>query len=128
VSEEEKGSFLFSPGHQLLCRTRLRRKHLPRVIDRAAADHIDRLGPRLARSRASGLRGASWIGSTRTDACRHRPNRRLGEAPTDPATQDRWPAYSTPIWDVADAQDSHTFLVDGRFRVASFVKTVLRCR
>jgi hypothetical protein len=48
--------------------------------------------------------------------------------PTDPATRDRWPAYHAQIWETEDAKGFDTILVDGRFRVACFLQTLLRCR
>lgn len=48
--------------------------------------------------------------------------------PTDPATRDRWPSYYSNVWSEPESADCDLYLVDGRFRVASFMSVVLRCR
>jgi hypothetical protein len=48
--------------------------------------------------------------------------------PTDPGTRDMWPAYHGAIWTNAAAADADLFLIDGRFRVACFMQTVLHCK
>ncbi len=47
--------------------------------------------------------------------------------PVDPATRDRWPAYYETVWRHPGSLDADLFLVDGRFRVACFMKTLLNC-
>jgi hypothetical protein len=48
--------------------------------------------------------------------------------PTDPGTRDRWPSYYSDVWAEPGSADCDLYLVDGRFRVASFMSVVLRCR
>ena len=48
--------------------------------------------------------------------------------PTDTGTRSRWPAYYESVWTVSGAYESDLVLVDGRFRVACFVKTLMNCR
>ncbi len=48
--------------------------------------------------------------------------------PTDKASQFRWPDYHSHVWATEDANSFDTFLVDGRFRVACFMQTVLRAK
>ncbi len=48
--------------------------------------------------------------------------------PLDSSTSERWPAYSQQVWNVAGADRSDTFFIDGRFRVACFTQVALRCR
>jgi hypothetical protein len=48
--------------------------------------------------------------------------------PTDPMTRDLWPDYADRLWAVEAVAQSDTFLIDGRFRVACFLETALRCR
>jgi hypothetical protein len=48
--------------------------------------------------------------------------------PSDPSTQSKWPAYHGAIWDkFPHARSADTFLIDGRFRVACFLQTLLHC-
>jgi hypothetical protein len=48
--------------------------------------------------------------------------------PTDPAVRDRWPSYYEAPWEHPAGLDADLFLVDGRFRVACFMKTLLNCQ
>jgi hypothetical protein len=48
--------------------------------------------------------------------------------PDDPRTRDRWPDYHGKVWDHPDAAGADLYLIDGRFRVACFAQTLLRCR
>ncbi|MCW3476559.1 hypothetical protein [Limobrevibacterium gyesilva] len=47
--------------------------------------------------------------------------------PTDPQTRPRWPAYHARIWAHPDTAKTDFILIDGRFRVASFMQSMLRC-
>lgn len=47
--------------------------------------------------------------------------------PTDPKTNARWPNYYEQIWQDPDTAKSDLFLVDGRFRVACFMRILLNC-
>jgi hypothetical protein len=49
-------------------------------------------------------------------------------APADYSTRDRWPSYYETVWDRADCSDCDLYLVDGRFRIACFMKILLNCR
>jgi hypothetical protein len=48
--------------------------------------------------------------------------------PTDESCKDRWPLYSTAVWATEGANSADLYLVDGRFRVACFIETMMRCR
>jgi hypothetical protein len=48
--------------------------------------------------------------------------------PVDESCKDRWPSYSTQIWSTEGAENADLYLVDGRFRVACFLETLMRCR
>jgi len=48
--------------------------------------------------------------------------------PIDRSTIDRWPEYSSGIWNVPGTRDADLYLVDGRFRVACFMQTLLHCK
>lgn len=48
--------------------------------------------------------------------------------PTDMSTKDRWPSYYQDIWEKPSVSDTDLYLVDGRFRVACFMQTLLNCR
>jgi len=48
--------------------------------------------------------------------------------PLDESCRDRWPSYSGGIWDHGGTESADLYLVDGRFRVACFLETLLRCR
>ena len=48
--------------------------------------------------------------------------------PTDGSTRGRWPTYYETPWTVPGTYESDLVLVDGRFRVACFVKTLMNCR
>jgi hypothetical protein len=39
----------------------------------------------------------------------------------------KWPDYHTIVWNSVDAGDFDAYLIDGRFRVACFLQTLLRC-
>jgi hypothetical protein len=48
--------------------------------------------------------------------------------PTDNSTMDRWPLYYEKPWELPECYDTDLYLVDGRFRVASFMSALLNCR
>lgn len=48
--------------------------------------------------------------------------------PSDSATAPRWPAYHEAVWDRPQARQADFCLVDGRFRAACFLQTLLHCR
>lgn len=48
--------------------------------------------------------------------------------PLDESCRERWPSYSGGIWDRPGTESADLYLVDGRFRVACFLETLLRCR
>lgn len=48
--------------------------------------------------------------------------------PKDRSKMDQWPAYYERIWEESDTAKCDLFLIDGRFRVACFMKTLLNCR
>ena len=48
--------------------------------------------------------------------------------PVDASSQDRWPSYYETVWQRPASSDADLYLVDGRFRVACFMKTLLSCR
>ena len=45
--------------------------------------------------------------------------------PIDPSARHRWPAYYTDVWKHGMAAEIDVVLVDGRFRVASFISALL---
>jgi hypothetical protein len=49
-------------------------------------------------------------------------------APADASCKSRWERYSLDLWEIEGTEDSDVVLVDGRFRVACFVESLLRCR
>lgn len=49
--------------------------------------------------------------------------------PIDASTRDRWGHYHSRLWvDVPEARDADTFLIDGRFRVACFLQSLLHSK
>ena len=48
--------------------------------------------------------------------------------PTDVSTRSRWPEYYENVWTMSWAFESDLILVDGRFRIACFLKTLMNCR
>jgi hypothetical protein len=48
--------------------------------------------------------------------------------PVDEQARDRWPLYHASIWERPEAWEADFCLVDGRFRVACFMQTLLHCR
>jgi hypothetical protein len=48
--------------------------------------------------------------------------------PTDHNTKHKWPEYYEFIWTVDGSCDADLYIIDGRFRVASFAQAVLHCR
>ena len=46
--------------------------------------------------------------------------------PIDPSTRDQWPSYYKTVWAEQESQ-CDLYLIDGRFRVASFMSVVLHC-
>jgi hypothetical protein len=53
------------------------------------------------------------------------PTKELGH-PRDETNRNQWPAYYKSVWATKGATDADTYLVDGRFRVASFLQVMLR--
>ncbi len=47
--------------------------------------------------------------------------------PLDAFTRDRWPDYYTTLWANPVSRSADTVLVDGRFRVACFMATLMNC-
>lgn len=48
--------------------------------------------------------------------------------PTDGSTRARWPHYHSDVWKLQHSTHADLYLIDGRFRVASFAQTVLHCK
>lgn len=48
--------------------------------------------------------------------------------PADEAAKERFPDYSSLIFDIIDSTSIDTVLVDGRFRVACALKTIIECQ
>jgi hypothetical protein len=48
--------------------------------------------------------------------------------PKDESARDRWPDYYRSVWNLDQARISDLCLIDGRFRVACFMNTLLNCR
>ena len=83
---------------------------------------------------------ADWLGKVRTALTEALPTASVslryvdigptkeGGYPVDTARYTDWPNYHGQVWDDESANDFDLFVVDGRFRVACFVQTVLRCR
>lgn len=49
-------------------------------------------------------------------------------APIDEGGRDRWPRYSSAVWECPGATLADLYLIDGRFRVACALEALLRCR
>ncbi len=49
-------------------------------------------------------------------------------APAGVAERAKWPRYHSSCWSNPSAADADLYLVDGRFRVACFMQTILHCR
>ncbi|MDR3571114.1 MAG: hypothetical protein P4L81_02860 [Candidatus Pacebacteria bacterium] len=47
--------------------------------------------------------------------------------PVDQSAQSRWPRYHEIIWDFEESREADLYMIDGRFRVACFAKTVINC-
>ena len=47
--------------------------------------------------------------------------------PIDPSTRDQWPSYYKTVWAEQESSECDLYLIDGRFRVASFMSAVLHC-
>jgi len=83
---------------------------------------------------------AEWLGRVEQacidEACRVRPvmvHVDIGPTgawgrPADASMQERWPSYYETVWERPASSDADLYLVDGRFRVACFMKTLLNCR
>jgi hypothetical protein len=82
----------------------------------------------------------SWLDRVAA-ACRERKTRltptlshvdigEIGEwgFPKDETSRDRWPLYHSSMWDDPRLAKADLYLIDGRFRVACFVQTLLHCR
>lgn len=79
----------------------------------------------------------AWIGKT-AQACAGKktqptflyadigPTKDWG-VPIDPQTRPRWDSYHSDIWKLPQSSSADLYLIDGRFRVACFAQTVLRC-
>jgi hypothetical protein len=48
--------------------------------------------------------------------------------PADESCRARWPSYSGGIWSHEGTEAADLYLVDGRFRIACFLETLLHCR
>jgi hypothetical protein len=49
--------------------------------------------------------------------------------PTDRSTRDRWPSYHCAVWkDIPTSRDADLYLIDGRFRVACFLQSLLHAK
>ena len=48
--------------------------------------------------------------------------------PVDESCRDRWPNYAASIEGMAGTEYADLYLVDGRFRVSCFLKTLQRCK
>jgi hypothetical protein len=53
------------------------------------------------------------------------PIRNLGY-PADDKHKSSWPRYYCSVWEIPNVASADTYLVDGRFRVASFMKVMLQ--
>lgn len=48
--------------------------------------------------------------------------------PVDVGRMPDWPRYHTNVWRIPKSSEADMYLIDGRFRVASFAQTVLHCK
>jgi len=48
--------------------------------------------------------------------------------PLDESARDRWPEYSSAIWKSEGTDQADLYLIDGRFRVACFLETLMHCK
>ena len=48
--------------------------------------------------------------------------------PTDKKTKPQWSDYHSKVWEVEGCNKADLFMVDGRFRVACFLQTLLHCQ
>ena len=48
--------------------------------------------------------------------------------PADRSREADWHRYSTQVWELPDTAEADLFLIDGRFRVASAIEALRRCR
>ncbi len=49
--------------------------------------------------------------------------------PKDSSLRNQWPRYYEDVWNLYEkSYDADLYLIDGRFRVACFMKTLLNCR
>jgi hypothetical protein len=48
--------------------------------------------------------------------------------PVDDTSRDKWATYYTKIWEDPSNAWADLYLIDGRFRVACFAKTIMHCR
>jgi len=48
--------------------------------------------------------------------------------PTDASARERWPNYHRGIWSDPANRNADLYMIDGRFRVACFMQTLLHCR
>jgi hypothetical protein len=49
-------------------------------------------------------------------------------APADSSARDRWPSYHEKVWDIPGAPEADLYMVDGRFRIACFMQSLLHAR
>jgi hypothetical protein len=49
-------------------------------------------------------------------------------SPTDPGTRDRWPDYHEKVWEIPGTSEADLYMVDGRFRIACFMQSLLHAR
>jgi hypothetical protein len=97
------------------------------------------LASRLVQGSIVGIESdANWITSVK-EACRAHPTQPevrhvdIGATkewgfPADETARNRWPSYSTSIWEMEGSEGADLYLVDGRFRVACFAQAVLHAR
>jgi hypothetical protein len=48
--------------------------------------------------------------------------------PSDPSTRELWPSYYEAVWERPGISNTDLYFVDGRFRIACFMKILLNCR
>lgn len=48
--------------------------------------------------------------------------------PVDEARREAWPMYHEQVWSIADASAADLYMIDGRFRLACFLQTLLHAQ
>ena len=48
--------------------------------------------------------------------------------PNEPAAKPRWPDYHSRAWEISTSARADLFMIDGRFRVACFLQTILHAQ